>query len=183
MSPLPTTPRRPLAPLAAFAATAVLVLAVVGTVGVRIAVAGGDDDAQADTPTSIVGSDQASADGVPCGTNLSTTPADTGIVSSIAAQVAAAQATGQQATFRLCGSSDPMSERAIEQLIAGRSFSTTLTARPDGCADLAVQVSPQAGGTFSSGLQTTNVSVSAGGRTIAVKITTQNGVTHASIGA
>jgi hypothetical protein len=106
----------------------------------------------------------------PCA-DLSATPAADGAGSA------------EQATFRLCGSSDPATERAIEQLIAGRSFSVTLTARGDGCADLIVQPSAQAQAGLVSGSQTSNLSVSSGGRSISVQIATQNGVTRASIGA
>src|SRR5918911_3679071 len=38
-------------------------------------------------------------------------------------------------TFHICGA-DPQAERTIEQLIAGRGFNATLSARGDGCADL-----------------------------------------------
>ena len=91
-----------------------------------------------------------------------------------------APSTPLQATFHLCGTPDPQTERAIEQLIAGRNFRATLVSRSDGCADLTIAVSPGAAG---SGRQITNLTVSTGGgRTIAVQIVTENGVTNVTLG-
>jgi hypothetical protein len=84
-----------------------------------------------------------------------------------------------EATFRLCGA-DSQAERSIEQLVAGRGFSTTLTSRGDGCADLLVRVtSPAVSGT---GSISSNLSVSVGsGQTLSVRIVSENGATHAHI--
>jgi hypothetical protein len=85
--------------------------------------------------------------------------------------------SGQARTFHLCGP-DAQVERAIEQLVAGRGFNSTLSARGDGCADLTVSPSGQAG----SGSSTSNLSVSIGsGRTLSIKIVSEQGATHASI--
>lgn len=98
---------------------------------------------------------------------------------------AAAPSTNQSgltATFRLCGSADPQTQRAIEQLIAGRGYSATLVSRADGCADLTIAVAPGASG--SGGSQSTNLSVStSSGRTISVQIYSANGATQVTIGA
>jgi hypothetical protein len=89
-----------------------------------------------------------------------------------------------QATFRLCGGADVAAARAIEQLIAGRGFSAHLTGRPDGCADLAIDVAAAGGG---AGRQSTNLSVSSGstnnapGRRVAVQIVSENGTTQVSL--
>ncbi|GEM_PF-2979045 len=79
-------------------------------------------------------------------------------------------------TFRICGTSDPQAEKAIEQLINGHNFSASMVSRSDGCADLTVKVSP---GTTGNGSSTTNIAVG----NIAIKIVSQNGVTTAHIGA
>jgi hypothetical protein len=87
-------------------------------------------------------------------------------------------------SFRLCGATDPQTERAIEQLIAGRGFSAQLVTRSDGCADLTIDVSP-ASGAATSGRQSTSLTVSSGapGRTISVRIASENGATRVSLGA
>ena len=89
--------------------------------------------------------------------------------------------SGLQQTFRLCGTPASTTERAIEQFIAGRSYSATLVSRSDGCADLTVTVSP--GSSFGlNGQQSTNLSVASGsGGTISVQIVSQNGATQVSI--
>ena len=82
-------------------------------------------------------------------------------------------------TFHLCGA-DPQVARAIEQLLAGRSFSTSLSARGDGCADLTVRAT---GDAAASGSATTNLSVSLGsGRSLTIQIVSERGATRASIG-
>jgi len=97
--------------------------------------------------------------------------------------------SGDEATFRLCGSADPQAERAIEQLVAGRNFRARLTSRPDGCADLTISVSTQPASGSLAGRQSTSMNVSAGSttgapaRSISVHIVTENGVTRATIGA
>ncbi|MGI5837384.1 MAG: hypothetical protein ACOX87_12980, partial [Chloroflexota bacterium] len=85
------------------------------------------------------------------------------------------------ATFLLCGGPDPETERAIEQLINGRSFKTKLTSRSDGCADLTVTVLPQSQPNL--GRQSSSLTVSAQNSTISVQIVNENGVTRATIGA
>jgi hypothetical protein len=87
--------------------------------------------------------------------------------------------SAQEGTFHLCGA-DPQAEQAIEQLIAGRSFSTSLTARGDGCADLTVRVTGQ----NAAGSATSNLSVSLGsGQTLSIQIVSERGATRVSIGA
>jgi hypothetical protein len=85
-----------------------------------------------------------------------------------------------EGSFRLCGA-DPAAERAIEQLVAGRGFSTTLTSRADGCADLLVRVNPQSAGTSGRAQSILTVSLG-GGQTLSVQIASENGATHAHIG-
>ena len=85
----------------------------------------------------------------------------------------------QQGTFRLCGP-DAAVERAIEQLIAGRAFSSRLSSRGDGCAELTLAITSQ--GPSGSGTSTTSVSLGSG-RTLTVQISSENGATRASIGA
>ena len=95
-----------------------------------------------------------------------------------------ANPSGLQQTFSLCGTSSASpTERAIEQFIAGRSYSATLVSRSDGCADLTITVSP--GSSFgSNGQQSTNLSVASGsGGTISIQIVSQNGATHVTIGS
>ncbi len=89
-----------------------------------------------------------------------------------------------EATFRLCAGPDPQAERAIEQLIDGRSFRTRLVSRADGCAELTISVSPRSSAGSSSGRQSTQLTVSTGsGGVISLQIVTENGVTKATIGA
>ncbi|MBV9170995.1 MAG: hypothetical protein JOZ81_13020 [Chloroflexi bacterium] len=84
-------------------------------------------------------------------------------------------------TFRVCGP-DPQTEQAISQLIAGRGFSATLVSRADGCADLTITPSDQAAG--STGSASSNLSMSLGsGRRLSIKITSESGATHVSIGS
>ena len=82
--------------------------------------------------------------------------------------------------FRLCGAGavDPQIERAIEQLVAGRSFSATLVGLQDGCAELSITASGAASG---AGRQSTNLTVG-GGRGVAVRIVSEGGSTQATIG-
>jgi len=85
--------------------------------------------------------------------------------------------SGQDGTYHICGA-DSGAERAIEQLVAGRGFSATLTARGDGCADLTVHPSGQ----VSNGSSSSNLSVSLGsGRTLSIQIVSEQGATRASI--
>ncbi len=101
-----------------------------------------------------------------------------------AAQSPSASSSGGQATFRLCGGPDPRAERAIEQLINGRSFNARLVSGSDGCADLTITVSPQSSSAPSSGSQSTQLNISSGsGGGVSLQIVTENGVTKAKIGA
>ncbi len=87
----------------------------------------------------------------------------------------------ESATYRICSSAEPETERAIEQFIAGRAFMTVLVGRPDGCADLTIVVFPHLS---ASGRQTTSVSFSSGsGPSIRVRITAEPGRTQVTIGA
>ena len=199
MLSLPTRPPRPVA-WGTLLATLVLLGATPALGAHLTAQADGDrgpaevlsTTQTADQTTTV---DQASADAdlgqvAPCGTP--SPPVSSGEPSppvlaqpgpATAGQPAAPAASpgNLQASFRLCGGSDPSTARAIEQLIAGRSFSASLNGRPaDNCADLNIQVAPQAG----AGSQTINLTVSAGNssRPITVQITSENGATHASIG-
>ncbi len=86
-------------------------------------------------------------------------------------------------TFRLCGTADPTTERAIEQLIAGRSYSASLVSRPDGCADLTITVSPHASPGSAGGRQSTSLTTSLGsGSQVTVQIVSEQGATQVRIG-
>src|SRR5262245_51558875 len=74
--------------------------------------------------TSIVTS--LNADGAPLEPCLPVPPAISEIVPSIPTVTIPPNASADQGTFRLCGA-DPNVARAIEQLVAGRGFSTSLT--------------------------------------------------------
>jgi hypothetical protein len=117
---------------------------------------------------------QADPQGAPC-------PTQPSAVSESAPPAATPVPPGAtQATFRLCGP-DAGIERSIEQLVAGRAFSTTLTSRGDGCADLLVQVTAPVAATV--GRSSTNLSVGLGaGQRLSVQIDSENGTTHAHIG-
>ena len=183
MLSLSTRPRRSLAWGTLLATVALLGASPV--LGAHLAAtAGGDPGAPevlsasqtVDQTTTV---DQASADGdltaaMPCGTP-DPSASSTGQTNPIVAQPG-------EASFRVCGGSDAPTARAIEQLIAGRTFSASLNSRSaDNCADLTIHVSPQAAG---GGSQTLNLSISSGSptRAITVQITSDNGATHASIG-
>jgi hypothetical protein len=119
--------------------------------------------------------DDASAQSVPC-----VAPLPTQVAIPAVPNVAPAPAdSADTGTFRLCGP-DPSVAQAIEQLIAGRSFSASLSARGDGCADLTIRVTSQTvGGSASSRLI-----VSLGsGQNLDLNITSGGGATHVSIGA
>jgi hypothetical protein len=89
-----------------------------------------------------------------------------------------APASGQSATFHLCGA-DAGTAHAIEQLIAGRPFSANLSAQGDGCADLLVRVTSSS---LNSGTATSNMSVAlGGGKNLSIQIVTDNGTTHVNI--
>lgn len=84
----------------------------------------------------------------------------------------------QQGSFHLCGP-DAQVARAIEQLVAGRGFSASVSTRGDGCADLTIKtISPVSNGRASSTLK-----VSLGsGQSLSIQIVSEDGATHASIG-
>jgi hypothetical protein len=115
-----------------------------------------------------------------------TTPAANAIPPVVAIQIptppsAAPASSGNtsQASFHLCGP-DASTAQAIEQLIAGRSFSANLTTTADGCADLTVRATSPVG----SGSATSRLSVSLGsGQNLQIQIVSQNGATHVSIGS
>jgi hypothetical protein len=83
-----------------------------------------------------------------------------------------------EALFRLCGATDPQAERAIEQLVAGRSFRATLIGLQDGCAELTITATGVASG---AGRQSTNLTIG-GGPGVSVRIVSENGSTRANIG-
>jgi hypothetical protein len=84
---------------------------------------------------------------------------------------------GSQGSFHLCGT-DASAAHAIEQLIAGRSFSASLNTTADGCADLIVRATAPVG----NGSATSRLSVSLGnGQNLQIQITSQSGATHVSI--
>jgi hypothetical protein len=92
---------------------------------------------------------------------------------------AASSGTSSQGSFHLCGP-DTSTAQAIEQLIAGRGFSASLSSSADGCADLMIRPTSQVG----NGSATSQLSVSLGsGQNLQIRITSQNGATHVSIGS
>jgi hypothetical protein len=94
--------------------------------------------------------------------------------------IPAAPATGaQEGTFHLC-SPDASVAHAIEQLIGGRGFSSTLSARGDGCADLTIRAS---GAANAGGRTSSNLTVSLGsGQNLSIQIVSAGGTTQVSIG-
>jgi hypothetical protein len=83
-------------------------------------------------------------------------------------------------SFRLCGGPDPVTAHAIEQLVAGRGFASTLRGRPDGCADLTITVWPDTSG---AGRQVVEQSVGTGpAGPISVRIVSEGGVTTVALG-
>lgn len=83
-------------------------------------------------------------------------------------------------TFRICAGENSAVEREIEQMIAGRSFSTTVQSRPDGCFDLTIALLSQGP---SGGRQNAVVSLgsSNSGQGISVRIVSEAGSTTVSI--
>jgi hypothetical protein len=82
-----------------------------------------------------------------------------------------------QGTFNLC-SADPGTAKAIEDLIAGRGFSSSLIARGNGCAELTVRATSPA----TSGSATSNLNVSIGsGRSLSIRIVSENGATRVTL--
>jgi hypothetical protein len=92
---------------------------------------------------------------------------------------AASSGTASQGSFHLCGP-DASTAHDIEHLIAGRSFSASLSSTADGCADLMIRPTSPVG----NGSATSQLSVSLGsGQNLQIQITSQNGATHVSIGS
>lgn len=107
-------------------------------------------------------------------------PGATGPQASTVQPAVGPSANGGANTFRLCTPPDPQIARAIEQLIAGRSFSATLVARNADCPELTIAVSP--GGAV-NGRQVSKLSVGLGsGDRLAVEIASENGSTTVDIG-
>jgi hypothetical protein len=84
-------------------------------------------------------------------------------------------------SFDIC-MADAVTERAIEQFIAGRGFSASLTSNANACARLVVRVMPGA----LAGQSTTALSVSGSDDTgtphrTNVRIAVSNGVTRVSL--
>jgi hypothetical protein len=87
-----------------------------------------------------------------------------------------ADAATPTTTFRVCANTGTQTEQAIAQFIAGRSFSSRLVGRQDGCADLTITVPP--GAQVTSGRQSSSVSVS----NVMVQIVSSGGTTQVHIG-
>ena len=84
----------------------------------------------------------------------------------------------QEGSFHLCGPNDQVA-RAIEQLVAGRGFSASVSSRGDGCADLTIKTTSP----ISSGRAASTLKVSLGsGQNLSIQIVSEDGATHASIG-
>jgi len=92
------------------------------------------------------------------------------------------EVTGAAATFRLCGTSDPAAERAIEQAVAGRAFNAILVGRPDGCADLTIEATSPAAVNPGSRVQSTLTMSLDAGRAVSVQIVSEDGATRVSVG-
>lgn len=124
--------------------------------------------------TTTTGSDSAAfLQGTPC-------PALPEAMTQPPVPVPAASAAGvPQGTFQLCGP-DEKAARSIEQLIAGRSFSASLSASGNGCASLTINATSASasGGRASS---TMTVSIGSGQR-LSIQIVSEGGATRVSIG-
>jgi len=88
--------------------------------------------------------------------------------------------SAQDGTFSLCPSGDQQATAsAIEQLIAGRGFSASLSSNGTGCAQLTIRVTSQS----TSGSASSQLNVGLGsGQTLSLRIVSERGVTHVSIG-
>src|SRR5579859_911892 len=83
----------------------------------------------------------------------------------------------QEGSFHLCGPNDQVA-RAVEQLIAGRGFSASVSTRGDVCADLTIKATSP----VSSGRASSTLKVSLGsGQSLSIQIVSEDGATHASI--
>lgn len=99
------------------------------------------------------------------------------VSSTPTATTATTGTTATSGSFHVCGA-DAQTAQAIEQLIGGRSFSSSLTSHGDGCADLTITTYPGA----STGSTSSTVSVSVGGaRRLTISIASMQGVTHVTI--
>lgn len=81
-----------------------------------------------------------------------------------------------QATYHICGP-DAQTAQAIEQFIAGHNASASLVGQSNGCADLTITVSTDAG--VSTGQSSSTETVDH----ISVRISTASGATHVTITA
>jgi hypothetical protein len=96
-----------------------------------------------------------------------------------AASVSGATSGATEGTFQLCGP-DEQAARAIETLIAGRSFSASLTSTGSGCASLTIRTTSAA---MASGRSSSTMNVSLGsGQRLSIQIVSEGGLTHVSIG-
>jgi hypothetical protein len=130
------------------------------------AAAGADSDAAADQP--------------PCITLPTPVAPITPALAAIPTPLSASEPSTGGGTFHLCGADDSTA-RAIEQLVGGRSFSTSLSSRGDGCADLTVR--PADAVISGNSRAASNVSVSLGsGQNLSIQIVSEGGATHVSIG-
>jgi len=85
--------------------------------------------------------------------------------------------TATSGSFHVCGA-DAQTAQAIEQLIGGRGFTSSLTSHGDGCADLTITTYPGA----STGSTSSTVSVSVGGgRRLTISIASMQGVPHVTM--
>jgi hypothetical protein len=91
----------------------------------------------------------------------------------------ASAASATEGTFQLCGPDDKAA-RAIEQLIAGRSFSASLSSSGSGCASLTIKTTSSA---VTSGRASSTLNVSLGsGQRLSIQINSEGGMTHVTIG-
>jgi hypothetical protein len=123
-----------------------------------------------DTTTSIVTTDGAMIE--PC---VPMPPTIAEIVPTVPPP--AAQPGADEGTFNLC-SADPGIAKAIEDLVAGRGFSSSLVARGNGCAELTIRATSP----VTSGSATSNLNVSIGsGRSLSIRIVSENGATRVTL--
>jgi len=123
-----------------------------------------------DTTTSIVTSDGAMIE--PC---VPIPPAIAEIVPTVPPSLV--QPGADEGTFNLC-SADPGIAKAIEDLVAGRGFSSSLVARGNGCAELTIRATSP----VTSGSATSNLNVSIGsGRSLSIRIVSENGATRVTL--
>ena len=85
--------------------------------------------------------------------------------------------SADEGAFHICGP-DPQTERAIEQLIAGRGVSSSLKTLADGCAELTIRATAPVG----NGMATSRMNVTlGGGSSVSILITSRGGATQVSI--